>query len=459
MKWANSVKVARALGRLFDVLLPYVWVLPVAGSVLLVSRGVSLTGTVLLGDVQLSDGAGWLSCSFSFPVGQDWKSDWCLRRPAASLILSLHAKTLFLGTFAPILLNVAIPSISMAFLLVTVRQMGASAFAVILVAPVPLYMSLVLGMYFGPEAMALALTALSLTFLGRLYMGREGGLLYAGPLLVGFAFLARPGNIGLILSVALVSLLFAFRDVHRSRAVLIVLASSAAPWLFIQFLRLFPGLENAGHSANSASIFYSLASNKASSWNEVYEIFDAVEGVDGASVDSVIWRDYVNRAAYTEFLEAPGVALGQVLNNFVRFFDQGFLNLILNFPNPSFLGLKLASWLANAQNLGDFAIEQAGLGLWVVSTVILLKVSLSFVGLVILFVRQGHRGLPGLTHILLGGFPILLLASAIFGAFLFFGVVGHVEAYRHLSMTIPVTALLPFLWEKIVGGKGSGHDG
>jgi hypothetical protein len=165
----------------------------------------------------------------------------------------------------------------------------------------------------------------------------------------------------------------------------------------------------------------------------------------------------VNSAAYSEFLEAPGVALSQVLHNFVRFVDDGFVNLIVNDPNQSFSGLKLANWLANAQNLRDFAFEQSGLWLWVVSTVILLKVSLSLVGLVVLWVRQGGRRLSGLIGILLGGFPILLLASAILGAFLFFGLVGHVEAYRHLSMTIPVIALLPFLWEKIVGSEVLEH--
>ena len=455
----NSQAANQRLVRAFDSLLPYSWLLPVIASLFLARNDFSLVGTVLHGDVQLSDGAGWLGCSFSFPFGEEWKSDWCLRRPVATLILSVHAKMLFLGTFAPLLLNTAIPALSVTFLLMTVRQMGASPVAVFFTALIPLYMVMVSGTYFGPEAYAIGLSAFSLAMLGRLWLGETGYLLYLGPAAAGLAYLARPGNPFLLGFLVLIFLLFAAGARDRSKAVSIVSISAIAPFGFAPVLRLFPGLENAGHSANSASTVYSLLSPRARSWGDVYEIFSTEENLAGLSVDSFEWRDYVIRAAFAEFFDAPGVALSQVARNLARFFDQGILNLFLNVPGPNFSGLKLTNWFENLHALDDFAFQQVGLGLWISSALILFVAGLALSRTVRSCFPRNRGDFTAAAARIVRESPVLVPGVAFAGSFLFFGLVGHDEAYRHLSMTIPVLTFLPFAWMPIRQARRSSVDG
>lgn len=416
------------------------WLLPASIVLVFQVHGVTINGNSLGSTVPVSDPAGWLECSFSFPVGDQWTSGWCLRRPLAFIVLApLHQLTIF-GTAVTIILQTAIASFSLSFLSREIFRTYGHIWSPLLVLVCGYPMIIEYGVYLGPELLSLALSALAFGCYLAAWRSGNSHLFVPAVLFSSTAYLMRPGNpivlVGLLILAAVGLFILGSTLVTKLSSV----AASLLPFAVAPAMRL-SGISEAGHSANSAASLYSLVSSKAEGWPHVYTAFPPTSAEGTA--ESFAWKDRVLGYAAREFMAEPSVAFGQFGENVALLLDRGFLNQMLKLRGPDFDGL--ANFSLARFSAGPFRTTETfvSVGLWALSLGVLVSLIVGLakqVGKIRAFTDSPN--LDGAARYLAEERDYWLSLALVIGIFGVFGVFGHDESHRHMLINIPFLGLL-----------------
>jgi hypothetical protein len=400
-------------------------------------------------DLQFSDSAGWAACaSTTAELTTSEVVDWCARRPLGFLINSLLFVMSPNSLAGAVLLQTAVVSVVLAVFLrrlaATYRLAPLTLWAITVVLS---WMTVSYGISLGPEALALLLSAVAATaFLRSLEAPSAANAVVMTTGLMA-AFAVRPGNpllLAVVIALAVVAL--RRRRLPITKVLLPLAPVVAIAGLLNRILRL-TFLPDAGHGANFWATVYSAADPDAAGWPDTYRVFAAEASKLGP--ETLDFASFLRGEALEAVVAHPAELVLTVVKNFGYFIARGWITLFSGFP----LRLRSVAQLRDIATGDRPVLVRSNIGLVVVAAVggVLIVTSLYLaVRMARAFARQvsGQRRGDGLRS-WVRAIPAAIAeqgptasgvtvgCASVFGAFAFFGLVGHDEPYRHLVMSVP----------------------
>lgn len=432
------MKLTLLLTKITDRVVSWFWMPAFLSVVLFQHLGLTIVPLSVGSVFQLSDSGNWLACSFSFPTGDDWRNNWCMRRPLTFVLLSPVAASAAWGAGMPILLN-ALFAIGAAQTLINASRDLKLNLWLLNLASIPLMVTAVYyGLSMGPEALAFALSCVAVVAILKTFSGPQKGFLWPiiGCLAVVSSFLIRPGNPLLTLTVVAILISFLFSTRRYQGVISGSLGVGFLVWGLPATLSLGFGLKEAAHGSNFWAVIYPLVSEQADGWPDVYRIFS--EKATGIDRDTVAWGQLVRNASFHEFFENPLYAVKSFGKNLISILDSGWLNLAVPLPetNPQWQIFTIAWWLQQDSIL-VVIFSFASVALWVASWQSLV-IALRWLLMTIPKSLKTRHPATQSTAWNLGPYvPGILGVATLLGLLAFFGLVGHDEATRHLVQSLP----------------------
>ncbi len=441
---APATVMSRAVG-----VLGLLCLLPVALAVLLQGLHIGLFQT-LNGVLPISDSNLWAQCASALASGHEsYNLAWCLRRPLA-IVLQAPLFVLAPRSMAAVVL-VQLLVVCLAlwwFLLSLVRTFPVRTWTAGLAYVACLFPVLWYGTYLGPEAIALALSFLSVAALLRFARGWSPWWAIVGVGLSLVVLQMRPGNPLLVGVLAIGSLLLLRRAGHRWLTVAGVAAALAVIWLAPPRVLAAAGWSDAGHAANLWSAAYSAATPEDDSWMSAYDRFAPEVSCPPVAqwtadpclaFESDRFGQLLREATIAEVRAAPTAMPRQFLTNATALASAGYLNEMGGHP-------YVPTWRVwDEQDRAALTSAPDAVGTWSAT----LLWAASWVLAAALVVTAWRRGRALLRTP--DGLAVWVGLACIGGAFASYALVGHVEPQRHLVQNIPyvvlgTVGLLAVLW-------------
>lgn len=442
---------------LAQVLLDKLWLIAILAVLGVQFLGISVPGTSVASVFQFSDSGGWLNCSFSFPQGDVWKSDWCLRRPLTFILLSPIAATATWGAAMPIFLHALISVASAQQLINQIRSFELNPWVVFLGSGILMGTAVFYGLLMGPEALAFALSCFSVVAVIKTFNGAQKGFWWPtiGCLAIMSSFLIRPGNPLLTLAVLVIFMSFLLSTRRYLGAMIGGLGTGSLVWGLPAVLRIGLGLKDAAHGSNAWSVIYPLVSDRADNWPDVYRIFS--ESATGVRRDTVAWGDLVREASIKAFWEDPSYGLDSFFQNIMWILNSGWLNMAIpGVPSSPQWSLFLAVFAPSdgfwsQQGILSMAVLPLSIVLWAASWLTVVLVVVWLVKIARSWPADNKSPVRSFDERLKSSVPGILGTSTVLGLMVFFGLVGHDEQTRHLAQSIPFAffALYPWLFSRL----------
>lgn len=452
-----------ALKPVWNQLLQSLWLFAILAVLVVQYLGISLPGTSVAGVFQFTDSAGWLSCSFSFPQGVDWTSNWCMRRPLAFILLSPIAATAIWGAALPIFINALVAVAAAQQLINETRLFNLNPWVTFLSSGLLMAVGVFYGLSFGPEALAFALSCTAVVAILKTFATDQSRRLW--PILGSFAavgsLLIRPGNPLLTIGIITVFIVFVVSVKNYSAALVLAGGVAYLAWGLPATLRLLFGLQEAGHGSNFWATVYPLVSPEADSWPDVYRIFS--ESSTGVSPDTVAWGTLVQEASIEAFWRNPLYGFDSFAENILLVLNAGWLNVAIpvlpSSPQWYLLSVSSASAAIDApsnafwsqQQVLSMVILPISLILWAASWLTLALAVVWLFKLAKSWWAKKEAPEESSNERFKFSVPGILGTSTVLGLLALFGLVGHDEQTRHLVQSIPFAlfALNPWLFSRL----------
>ena len=438
------------------------WLFALLGVITVQYLGISLPGTSVASVFQFTDSGGWLACSYSFPQGDEWKSNWCMRRPLSFILLSPIAATASWGASVPIFINALISVVAAQQVVNQSRKFELHPLVTFLGAGLLMLVGVFYGLSFGPEGLAFALSCTAVVALIKTFTTHQASWVW--PIIGSFAavcsLLIRPGNPLLTTAVIAICIVYVLSAKNYVAAIVLVSGVGYLSWGLPATLRVLFGLEEAGHGSNFWATVYPLVSAKAEGWPDVYRLFS--ESSTGFSPDTVAWGALVQKESIEEFLANPIYGINSYVENILWILYSGWLNVAIPIlpPSPQWQALSIFSSHATIEPASQvFWSQQEVLSLITLPiSLVLWAASWLSLAFAVVWVIRTARSLSGRSEPVRASFgaffkslvPGILGTSTVFGLLLLFGLVGHDEQTRHLVQSIPFAlfALYPTLFSR-----------
>lgn len=398
-------------------------------------------------DIHTTDSAGWVSCQSAFAQFHlDRGVTWCSRRPLAFM---LPIPVYWLSPFSlagVVLLQVAMLSVATWALfrrLLSLYRVPSAA--VFLSATALIWLIIQYGTSAGPEALALLLSLLATSSYLR-FLGSGGtGWAAVATTLTTAAFLVRPGNPVLLVAICALAVVLVHQRNGQWRWSLLPLVPVVVLIGVLNRVLRALGLSEAGHGSNFWATVHSAADPNIVGWTEVYDKYSDVASEIGT--ENLAFASFLRDETLSLLASNPLPFVLQVVKNLAYFVLRGFINLFSGFPLRRRSQLSTLEEIARGQT-SIFQWSTLWLGVLVVTALALSLISAWMLyRYATLLAREVRSRSDGVTvfHALgklvlktdLHIQGIIIGAASVYGAFLFFGVVGHDEDSRHLVMSVP----------------------
>lgn len=443
------------------VLLNKLWLIAILAVLAVQYFGISLPGASVASVFQFSDAGNWLSCSFSFPQGDDWTRNWCMRRPLSFILLSPIAATASWGAAVPIFINALIAVAAAQQLINQARLFDLNPWVTFLGSGILMGTGVFYGLLMGPEALAFALSCISVVAIIKTFNGAQKGLFWPtiGCVAIVSSFLIRPGNPLLSLAVLVVLMSFLLSTRRYLGAVIGGLGIGSLVWGLPAVLRIGLGLKDAAHGSNAWSTIYPLVSDRADNWPDVYRIFS--ESATGVRRDTVAWGDLVREASIKAFWDDPFYGLDSFFQNIMWILNSGWLNMaipvvpsspqwqLFSTNSPSTIRAPSDTFWSQ-QGVLSMAVLPLSIVLWAASWLTVVLVVVWLLKIARSWPADNKSPVRSFDERLKSSVPGILGTSTVLGLLVLFGLVGHDEEMRHLVQSLPfaVFALYPALFSR-----------
>ncbi len=432
-------------------------------------------------------------------------SSWCLRRPTYQILMVVPNILVLSSVSGLILIQIIASLVLVVYLFYSLvnfdRRYKVAYFALL---PILFLIQIRYSISLGPESLSLNLATLSLIFLIRFFVLRESKYLLISFGFTLLAYEVRPGNPLFIIFFILYIINFILRSdfiiKSFSKFFLIMLTILLIPRLLLKVA----GIEGAYHGGNFWATIYSLVSPSASSWQDAYTNFGKLaEGKSeiflweitrseairifmsdpspaweqfksnifiyfqyspinlSTGVKNIFPYDWTN---YTEIFFITLILIFLVIfsilllefyrnrDNFKKFFRTSSLRredtkeILINSESQSlgnfallhnFLVILLVYYYFLSESVGDgIFLTRLKTGFNIFGFHIQGLAVLTLISLIVILIKKIFFYQDVLNSI------NLFVIAAIFGAAVFYGVVGHDEYMRHQSQNIPFYILL-----------------